>query len=198
MYGKNSHQIQEGHKKHSSHRHLDPSSCLNFCHNPLCLQWLGTEALCTQRGTLNICVRFGDFSLLPCTGLSLATELLLQDLPLVLPSLPPAALESAVLPAQTDKTLVNPCHFHSFSYSALWDVFQMREKGKGRFSREISSNFQPAAAAEVASPSPAQLQSCPKHHRSSFMGTLGLCPELKVLKPMKLGLLAESASFGAG
>lgn len=37
-----------------------------------------------------LCV-FKDFSLLPCTGLSLATELLLQDLLLFLPSLPPAA-----------------------------------------------------------------------------------------------------------
>lgn len=117
MDWKNLHKIQEDHKKHSSYRYLDPRNCLNFCHIPFVCRGQA-QKLCADRGTLNICVFWRLLS--PALHRALPSNRAhCRICCWFCPLCHQQFMESAVLPAQTNKTLVNPCHYHSFSYSVL-------------------------------------------------------------------------------
>lgn len=99
-------------------------------------------------------------------------------------------MESAVLLTQTNERLINPCSYHPVSYTALCDILQMRENGKGRFSLKSLQIPSRLAAAEMAAHSSVQAAELPTSPEERFFGYLssGLNSGFET---MNLGLLAS-------
>lgn len=123
-----------------------------------------------HRETLHICMHFGDFSPLSCTGFSLATGLWLQDLQLLFAYSNTRSTQSAFPLAETNGRLKNHCHYYPFSYTALCNMLQMRVNATERFS--LKSLQIPSLLAAAAARSPVQAAELPTTPKELFLGYL--------------------------
>lgn len=142
-----------------------------------------------HRETLHICLCFGDFSPLSCTGFSLATGLWLQDLRLLFAYSNTRSTQSAFPLAETNGRLKNHCPYYPFSYTALCNMLQMRVNATERFSLKSLQIPSLLAAAAVAAQNPVQAAELPTTPKELFFGVPELWLELRVFKTIHSALL---------